>query len=361
MVSVGCALPTAVATDIGAAAVLPSTVIGAVQGYTASKITGGSAYAFDDFGRNIDPFTGKQKKHGYTKQGNIIQPFAFTGYQKDEVSGLKFAQARYYSADTGRFQSEDNVKGFIDSPFTLNHYGYCWGNPIIFVDNDGNFPTILSGALIGAAIGGAIGVAISIGSDVIAGEKISVKKALLYGASGAITGGIAGVRFGAGDFVGGVNTLVKAGVGAAQGAAANASVLCPAWNGAMGGMVNGAISSITGAGFGLNFVGGFVGNAVTEFSNSEDRVQKGEKALDSGKILWNSAILGFIQGCSSLYMNKATNGLDLDLFGKKGINPMGAYWNAFSLVPGYAWSTLTYTFTDNVLTRNIGKKDPCEA
>ena len=44
MVSVGCALPTAVATDIGAAAVLPSTVIGAVQGYTASKITGGSAW-----------------------------------------------------------------------------------------------------------------------------------------------------------------------------------------------------------------------------------------------------------------------------------------------------------------------------
>ncbi len=164
---------------------------------------------------------------------------------------------------------------------------------------------------------------------------------------------------------GGVNTLVKAGVGAAQGAAANASVLCPAWNGAIGGMVNGAISSLElpfpGSNFVTNVVGGFVGNAVTEFSNSEDRVQKGEDALDSGKILWNSAILGGIQGFFSLYMDKAIQGLDLDLFGKNGINPMGAYWNAFSLVPGYAWSTLTYTFTDNVLTRNIGKKDPCEA
>ncbi|WP_143484090.1 DUF6531 domain-containing protein, partial [Pseudobutyrivibrio ruminis] len=54
-----------------------------------------SSYAFDDFGRNIDPRTGKQK-HGYTKDGNIIQPFAFTGYQEDEFSGLKFAQARFY-------------------------------------------------------------------------------------------------------------------------------------------------------------------------------------------------------------------------------------------------------------------------
>ncbi len=99
-----------------------------------------SSYAFDDFGRNIDPRTGKQRKHDYTTNGNIIQPFAFTGYQEDEVSGLKFAQARFYDASTGRFQSEDNVKGFITAPFTLNHYGYCWGNPVGLVDNDGNLP-----------------------------------------------------------------------------------------------------------------------------------------------------------------------------------------------------------------------------
>ncbi len=108
-----------------------------------------SSYAFDDFGRNIDPFTGKIKennKHGYTKQGNIIQPFAFTGYQEDAVSGLKFAQARYYSADNGRFQSEDNVKGFIDSPLTLNHYGYCWDNPIGLADLDGNLPKWMTNA-----------------------------------------------------------------------------------------------------------------------------------------------------------------------------------------------------------------------
>ncbi len=103
-----------------------------------------SSYAFDDFGRNIDPFTGnrrdKNQKHAYTTNGNIIQPFAFTGYQEDEVSGLKFAQARYYKAETGRFQSEDNVKGTLNEPFTLNHYGYCWNNSTNLIDRNGNWP-----------------------------------------------------------------------------------------------------------------------------------------------------------------------------------------------------------------------------
>ena len=74
-----------------------------------------SAYAFDDFGRNIDPFTGKRRdknqKHAYTTNGNIIQPFAFTGYQEDEVSGLKFAQARYYSEDKGAITGGLGVLG----------------------------------------------------------------------------------------------------------------------------------------------------------------------------------------------------------------------------------------------------------
>ncbi|WP_248404843.1 RHS repeat domain-containing protein [Butyrivibrio fibrisolvens] len=114
-----------------------------------------SSYAFDDFGRGIDPFTGKLKEHrnmysngiaesgnkkDYTKEGNIIQPFAFTGYQEDEVSELKFAQARFYNAKAGRFQSEDIIKGFKNAPYTLNHYSYCFGNPVGFSDKNGKLP-----------------------------------------------------------------------------------------------------------------------------------------------------------------------------------------------------------------------------
>ncbi|MBE5904951.1 MAG: hypothetical protein E7275_11810 [Pseudobutyrivibrio sp.] len=99
-----------------------------------------SSYAFDDFGRNIDPRTGKQK-HGYTKDGNIIQPFAFTGYQEDEFSGLKFAQARFYDDKNGRFIGEDQVKGFIIYPESQNRFEYCRQNPLIYVDNNGKSPT----------------------------------------------------------------------------------------------------------------------------------------------------------------------------------------------------------------------------
>ncbi|WP_197027268.1 RHS repeat-associated core domain-containing protein [Butyrivibrio sp. AE2005] len=109
-----------------------------------------SAYAFDDYGRNIDPFTGKVRNdrnqnasnHAYTTNGNIIQPFAFTGYQEDEVSGLKFAQARYYSADNGRFLGEDQIKGFINSVDTQHRYMYCLNNPINLIDENGKEPSI---------------------------------------------------------------------------------------------------------------------------------------------------------------------------------------------------------------------------
>ena len=115
-----------------------------------------SSYAFDDFGRSIDPFTGKIKdhrnkysngiaepgnNHAYTREGNIIQPFAFTGYQEDEVSDLKFAQARFYDAENGRFSSEDQVRGFITKPDTINHYLYCWNSPIVLIDKNGLYPT----------------------------------------------------------------------------------------------------------------------------------------------------------------------------------------------------------------------------
>ena len=109
-----------------------------------------SAYAFDDFGRNINPFTGKVRNnrnqnasnHAYTTNGNIIQPFAFTGYQEDEVSGLKFAQARFYSADNGRFVGEDQIKGFIDSVDTQHRYRYCLNNPRNLIDENGKEPSI---------------------------------------------------------------------------------------------------------------------------------------------------------------------------------------------------------------------------
>ena len=68
---------------------------------------------------------------GVTKFENDTQPFGFTGYQWDKVSGLQYAQARYYSPVLGRFGAEDPIKD------RINWYDYCGGNPINFIDPDG--------------------------------------------------------------------------------------------------------------------------------------------------------------------------------------------------------------------------------
>ena len=149
-----------------------------------------SSYAFDDFGRNIDPFTGNRRdrnqKHAYTTNGNIIQPFAFTGYQEDEVSGLKFAQARFYSADNGRFIGEDQVRGFKLLPETQNHYLYCCNEPIEHVDDNGKFVHIIAGAVIGAAV--SVGAALVTGA--VTGDMPSIGAVAASAVGGAVGGAI---------------------------------------------------------------------------------------------------------------------------------------------------------------------------
>ena len=38
----------------------------------------------------------------------------------------------------------DIIKGFAAAPYTLNEYGYCWGNPMVLVDLDGAWPSFES-------------------------------------------------------------------------------------------------------------------------------------------------------------------------------------------------------------------------
>ena len=114
----------------------------------AIATAGGCAF----FGRNIDPRTGKQRKHDYITNGNIIQPF------------------------------------------TLNHYGYCFNNPEKYIDKDGNLPTVIAGAVIGGLIGGA-----TIVSSLVKGEDINWGKVGANTLKGAAAG--AGVISTAANYV----------------------------------------------------------------------------------------------------------------------------------------------------------------
>ena len=84
-------------------------------------------YGYDEFGEVT------------SKKEILKQPFGFTGYQWDENSNTFYAQAREYCPATGSFISEDVVNDIVGLPETLNHYGYCWGNPCKWVDVNGQF------------------------------------------------------------------------------------------------------------------------------------------------------------------------------------------------------------------------------
>jgi len=60
--------------------------------------------------------------------------YRYTGKEKDEESGLYYHGARYYACWLGRWTVVDPA-GLVDG---VNLYMYCRGNPIIFLDDNGN-------------------------------------------------------------------------------------------------------------------------------------------------------------------------------------------------------------------------------
>jgi RHS repeat-associated protein len=66
----------------------------------------------------------------------------FTGYQKDDETGLDFAEARMYENRHGRFTAVDPLlaSGKSANPQTFNRYVYTLNNPINFIDPTGLSP-----------------------------------------------------------------------------------------------------------------------------------------------------------------------------------------------------------------------------
>ncbi len=136
-------------------------------------------------------------------EGRWNQPFGYTGYQMDSVNNLYFAQARQYNPQNGRFVSQDIVRGVLSDTVTLNRYVYCWNRPEDYEDNDGEWPTVV----VGAVVGGLVSAAVEAGSQVVKGMKsgksfkesvksIDGKRVLLEAGKGAVKGAIAGTGVG---------------------------------------------------------------------------------------------------------------------------------------------------------------------
>jgi RHS repeat-associated protein len=100
-----------------------------------------SRHDYFPFGQKITPDIGNRTSiRGYSDADSIRQKF--TGYERDEETGLDFAQARYFSSIQGRFTSLDPLgkSEKLEDPQTWNRYAYVLNNPLRYTDPDGQAP-----------------------------------------------------------------------------------------------------------------------------------------------------------------------------------------------------------------------------
>lgn len=86
--------------------------------------------------RDFLPFGEELTRANY---GNDSVRQKFTGYERDNETGLDFAQARMYANRFGRFVGIDPVGPNLKNPQTLNRYQYCFNNPIRCFDKSGGY------------------------------------------------------------------------------------------------------------------------------------------------------------------------------------------------------------------------------
>ena len=83
------------------------------------------SYLYEAFGSLLDA------------DGTTVNPFLYTGEQREEGLGLYFLRARYLDPSVGRFLSVDPFEGFLAQPESLPRYLYAFNDPVRFVDPSG--------------------------------------------------------------------------------------------------------------------------------------------------------------------------------------------------------------------------------
>ena len=127
--------------------------------------------------------------------------YRFTGKELGNETGLYDFSARYLHTSLGRFTTIDPLAEKYPG---VSPYAYCNGNPVNFVDPDGEVPIFVITALIGAGVSGI--------TAVIEGKSASEVLAATLG--GAVDGAIGGL-----GLLSGVGTLGAIGLGTLGGGA----------------------------------------------------------------------------------------------------------------------------------------------
>ena len=197
----------------------------------------------------------------------------YTGHEHLTRFGLINMNARLYDPVLGRFLSPDPYVQMPDFTQNFNRYAYGLNNPLVYVDENGEFITAL---IIGVCVGAALGIA----AGVYEGVQIADRKGLEGSArtwtiiGGGLIGGLAGGLSGA------VGVYVGAGVAAAG----------------VGGFYVGAITGAA-SGATAGFINGF-GMGTLETGNVWYGFKQGAVQAGIGSLA-GAAVGGLIQGTTS--------------------------------------------------------------
>ena len=98
-------------------------------------------YSYDSFGNNeLYDYTNSQSNI-YDRKFVELNPFRYRGYYYDQESELYYLINRYYDPETHRFLTIDSFEYLdIESISGIDLYAYCGNNPVMYVDEGGNFP-----------------------------------------------------------------------------------------------------------------------------------------------------------------------------------------------------------------------------
>ncbi len=97
--------------------------LGSVRQLTDNSGAVTYASAYDPYGVTTQSYGASQTAYGYTNE-----------YMSQ---GLIYLRSRFYSPETGRFQTRDTWQGDYNRPLSLNRWMYGYGNPVNFTDPSG--------------------------------------------------------------------------------------------------------------------------------------------------------------------------------------------------------------------------------
>lgn len=133
-------------------------------------------YAYDAYGKMLggDP--------NVTDKGSATD-LLYAGEQFDSGLQMEYLRARYYDANTGRFNRLDPFAGNCEDPQSLHKYAYAHSDPVNGIDPSGE---VVLGFLATMSIGITLNVSLSLGIRYATGKELFSDEALKEYASDAL-------------------------------------------------------------------------------------------------------------------------------------------------------------------------------